>query len=272
MGKVKAKLLNKYKGKKKSPVLHEPESIPSSEEDDDDDTAGSDDVPEGKDSRKAFKAEIWDHYNTRVVRRKRRANCKYCGIKIPCHSKRNGTSSAKSHFSSCTRNPYNEKSKMRQSGLNFKPQPPGASGPPRPYLGNWVFDMEAARDAFVKKVIIDDDPLCEYEKPGWKLVAAVALPPYFKLPKRTQLTRLCLAMYEKMKLELKQFFSSTKQRVSITTDTWTSHNQRLSYMSLTAHYVDSDFKLQKKILSFVPVTSHKGEDLGLALETCLRDD
>ncbi|XP_019171373.1 PREDICTED: zinc finger BED domain-containing protein RICESLEEPER 2-like [Ipomoea nil] len=40
-------------------------------------------------------------------------------------------------------------------------------------------------------------------------------------------------------------------------------------MVVTAHFIDSEWKLHKKILAIVPVTSHKGEYLAKALENCL---
>ena len=40
-------------------------------------------------------------------------------------------------------------------------------------------------------------------------------------------------------------------------------------MCITAHFVDDEWKLHKKILSFVPVSSHKGEYIAKALENCL---
>ena len=56
------------------------------------------------------------------------------------------------------------------------------------------------------------------------------------------------------------------QRISLTTDCWTSI-QRINYMAVTAHFIDDDWNLNKKIISFVPVTSHKGEYIAKALES-----
>lgn len=42
-------------------------------------------------------------------------------------------------------------------------------------------------------------------------------------------------------------------------------------MCLTAHFIDKDWNLQKKIINFCPITSHKGESISLAIEACLRD-
>ncbi|OMO50231.1 hypothetical protein CCACVL1_30563 [Corchorus capsularis] len=64
--------------------------------------------------------------------------------------------------------------------------------------------------------------------------------------------------------------NSNRFRVSLTTDTWTSI-QKSNYMCVTAHYVDDDWKLVKRIISFYPISGHKGEMLGKALEKCLKD-
>ncbi|XP_019171114.1 PREDICTED: zinc finger BED domain-containing protein RICESLEEPER 2-like [Ipomoea nil] len=79
-----------------------------------------------------------------------------------------------------------------------------------------------------------------------------------------------LRFFSDERLNLKKFFRTSSQRVSITTDTWTSI-QRINYMCITAHFIDSEWKLQKKIISFVPIYSHKGESIAKALEICLMD-
>ena len=42
-------------------------------------------------------------------------------------------------------------------------------------------------------------------------------------------------------------------------------------MCITAHYIDSEWKLHKNIISFVPITSHKGEHIAKTLENYLLD-
>lgn len=69
---------------------------------------------------------------------------------------------------------------------------------------------------------------------------------------------------------LKELLNSSNQRVCLTTDTWSSL-QRINYMCLTAHYIDSDWKLNKKILNFCAITSHKGKDIGWEIEKCLKE-
>ena len=52
------------------------------------------------------------------------------------------------------------------------------------------------------------------------------------------------------------------------TDTWTSI-QNINYMCLTVHWIDIDWKLNKRILNFCPISSHKGDELGKTVEKCL---
>lgn len=40
-------------------------------------------------------------------------------------------------------------------------------------------------------------------------------------------------------------------------------------MCLTVHFIDNDWKLNKKIINFCPISSHKGEAIDKAVETCL---
>ena len=42
-------------------------------------------------------------------------------------------------------------------------------------------------------------------------------------------------------------------------------------MCLTVHFLDTDWKLNKKILNFFPISSHRGDAIGKAIEKCLRD-
>lgn len=40
-------------------------------------------------------------------------------------------------------------------------------------------------------------------------------------------------------------------------------------MCVTAHYIDNNWKLHKRILNFCPITSHKGKDFTSAIAKCL---
>ncbi|KAG6722721.1 hypothetical protein I3842_03G174000 [Carya illinoinensis] len=60
------------------------------------------------------------------------------------------------------------------------------------------------------------------------------------------------------------------QRVCLTTDTWTSI-QNINYMCVTAHFIDNNWKLHKRIISFVRISDHKEATIGRELEECMLD-
>ncbi|CAF1924755.1 unnamed protein product, partial [Brassica napus] len=50
------------------------------------------------------------------------------------------------------------------------------------------------------------------------------------------------------------------QAISFTTDIWTAITT-LSYMVITAHFIDMDWQLHRRIISFSPIPDHKGETI-----------
>ena len=86
---------------------------------------------------------------------------------------------------------------------------------------------------------------------------------------RKQVAKGVLDKFHHERAVLLSGLKAADTRISITTDTWTSI-QNINYMVLTAHFMDLDWKLHKRIINFCPIVSHKGEDIGRAVEQCLR--
>ncbi|PWA77308.1 zinc finger BED domain-containing protein RICESLEEPER 2 [Artemisia annua] len=59
--------------------------------------------------------------------------------------------------------------------------------------------------------------------------------------------------------------------VHFTTDTWTSHCQRVNYMAVIAHFIDEEWVMHKRIINFRPTNSHKGDDIGRKLLECVHE-
>ncbi|WCJ28874.1 Zinc finger BED domain-containing protein RICESLEEPER 2 [Euphorbia peplus] len=123
------------------------------------------------------------------------------------------------------------------------------------------------RVKLARMIIIDELPFSIVEYEGF-IDYSYALQPRFIIPSHTTVARDCLKLFADEKEKLKRLL--TGQRVCLTTDTWTSI-QNLNYLCLTAHWIDSNWKLHKKILSFCPVANHKGLTLGKTIESCLLD-
>ncbi|XP_050207126.1 zinc finger BED domain-containing protein RICESLEEPER 2-like [Mercurialis annua] len=216
---------------------------------------------------------VWDHFNAikdadGVIIQ---AKCSYCARIYSCHAKKNGTSTLRGHLLRCTKHPHTLET--RQALLSLQPVVNVGlvpnSGPAMCNVANWKFDQEAIRKAVSYMVVVDELPLKFVEKQGFKRLMSIACPK-FKMPSRWTVNRDCFAMFVQEKLKLKQFMKTNSQRVSLTSDAWTS-NQRINYMCITAHFIDNDWKLHKKIISFVPCSRHKGEYLSKTLESCLNE-
>ncbi|XP_071688737.1 zinc finger BED domain-containing protein RICESLEEPER 2-like [Rutidosis leptorrhynchoides] len=79
------------------------------------------------------------------------------------------------------------------------------------------------------------------------------------------MARDCLNLFSVEKKKVAALLKGNVGRICLTTDTWTSL-QRVNYMCLTAHYVDNEWVLRKKVLNFCPISSHRGVDIGKAVE------
>ncbi|KAK9676112.1 hypothetical protein RND81_11G055100 [Saponaria officinalis] len=61
-------------------------------------------------------------------------------------------------------------------------------------------------------------------------------------------------------------------KISLTTDLWKSKPQKIEYMVLTGHFVDCEWKLQKRVLNFVHLPPpRKGRDIANCIFKCLKE-
>ena len=58
-------------------------------------------------------------------------------------------------------------------------------------------------------------------------------------------------------------------KVSLMTDTWISIQNDI-YMVLTAHFVDRNWKLHKRIINFSHIENHKAKTIGKEVKKCLK--
>lgn len=219
-------------------------------------------------TRKAKKrAECWNHFIELKKNGVRAAGkCKYCGIIYKAHPNRNGTKNLKNHFPKCSKNPSNV-TKQTQTQLVFAKDGNNQEGDAK--LKAWVLNPHEAREAIARMIVIDELPFRFVEKPGFNYLMSVVCPG-LRMPSRITVARDCYQLYVDERMKLKDFLVHNCQRVCVTTDTWTSL-QRINYMCVTAHFVDNAWKLQKRILNFCTISSHKGDQLALALGKCLED-
>ncbi|KAL0556910.1 hypothetical protein IC582_005427 [Cucumis melo] len=129
------------------------------------------------------------------------------------------------------------------------------------------FTQENCRKMLARMVILDELPFKFVESEGFHQFCR-ALNPKFVIPSRVTVAKDCFQMYMKEKKKLKNALTRSGQRVCLTTNTWTSV-QNINYMVITAHFIDDDWNLHKRILNFCQVANHKGDTIGRAIEKCL---
>ncbi|KAL0340775.1 UNVERIFIED_CONTAM: putative AC transposase [Sesamum radiatum] len=202
--------------------------------------------------------ETWDHFTPYTDNNgKTRAECKCCERTYAVGPSMNVTSEMNNHTKTCKNHPDNQTIAGSCGSVNEETRE------------SWKFDQEATRKALARMIIIDELPFKFVENEGFRQFVSVACPEFI-IPSRTAIIGDCYRLYFDEKNKLKTYFKITGQRISLTVDTWTS-SQRLTYMCLTAHYIDTDWKMQKVILNFIPRPTHKGDDVGLLIEKCLLD-
>ena len=216
--------------------------------------------------RKAMapRSDVWNHFTkVKLESGEEKAKCKYCGGLYMCDTKTNGTSSLNGHLKICRKNP-NKKVVDKQGTLQLQPSHGNSSVGT---VSTWKFDLDELKLSFAEMLIEDEQPFVASERPGLRKFLAKACP-RFVMPSRRTATRKCVAVYDVHKEKLQKFLKEHCERVSITTDTWTA-NTKQNYMCVTAHFIDKNWNLHKKIIGFFPSKGHGGEDIGKSLENCL---
>jgi hypothetical protein len=85
------------------------------------------------------------------------------------------------------------------------------------------------------------------------------------------LKRRVMSLYTTMKKQKINELSSIDSKISFTTDCWTSSNNK-SFMGLTAHWIDSDYKICATTLDFCPLpVKHTGLNLATKLSEIWND-
>ncbi|KAG8660891.1 hypothetical protein MANES_02G205650v8 [Manihot esculenta] len=199
-----------------------------------------------KAKRKAVKPRfvVWDHF-TKFVNSEGelKGKCNYCKKEFYCDPKRNGTIALKNHLNSCKKHPHSIET--RQAQLSLQKNASDNDVNDLGTLTTWKYDENAIRKALVHMIIIEELPFRFVEGEGFRSFMR-AICPRFRIPSRWKISRDCYDLFIEERSKLRSFFKKNCQRVSLTTDTWTS-----------------------LIISFCPISSHKGEVVGRAIETSL---
>jgi len=124
---------------------------------------------------------------------------------------------------------------------------------------------DQVEDAIMFMIATDTLPISTVEKPGF-INLIKTLVPKFNLKGRKYFAQVVLPrVYERMVERVKKDVHSASD-FTLTTDVWSSKNNKHSLMSLTAHYLDEEMKPKFSLIDVMPVVGkHDAQNLSTIL-------
>ncbi|XP_074297078.1 zinc finger BED domain-containing protein RICESLEEPER 2-like [Silene latifolia] len=216
------------------------------------------------------KAEVWkDFLNHTLVKGIWKSKCKYCDRALS-HLKSGVTSHFNRHSSKCAKKALFSK---RQKLINFLPSNSSASAS-QPGLVSALhdgqLDMSVMREGIAHWILMHEHPFRIVEEEGFNLMMKRGMPQYKSMSRHT-IRSDYFKVYESDKKKLKSLLKGV-EKISLTTDLWKSKPKKIEYMVLTGHFVDSNWKLQKRVLNFVHLPPPRaGRDIANCIFKCLKE-
>ncbi|GJZ28770.1 zinc finger BED domain-containing protein RICESLEEPER 2 [Tanacetum coccineum] len=220
------------------------------------------------------KAECWKYFDQKFEKDEdgvttKMAYCKWCPAVFKADSHRHGTRHLNNHYVNCDANPDVEKIK-KQKKLAFKKKigENDEGGTSSGTLETWKYDEKVIKESLIKLIVLAELPFKFVEHPAF-IKFSSDMQPRFNMPSRFTIARDISKFYLEERKSLFNFLSKDSTTVHLTTDTWTSSCKRMNFMVLTAHFIDDDWVMHKRIINFRPIHSHRGVDIGRALLECI---
>uniref|UniRef100_A0A803MEQ0 BED-type domain-containing protein n=1 Tax=Chenopodium quinoa TaxID=63459 RepID=A0A803MEQ0_CHEQI len=207
---------------------------------------------------------VWKHFDQIKVNGEDKAKCKDCK-KLFVGGGKSGTTHLRDHIKRCMKikNTMDVKRQLLQA-MSSK------SGSPSLGMGKFKFNAQVSRSELVNMNILHEYPLAIVEHVGFRIFVS-SLNPDFKVISKNTVKADILRDYKEERSKLMRLFAENDSRIAITTDMWSSSNQRKGYMAVTAHYIDDDWVLRELIIRFLYVPCpHNKESISKALVKCLK--
>ncbi|KAI3762461.1 hypothetical protein L1987_52891 [Smallanthus sonchifolius] len=215
------------------------------------------------------KSTVWgDFIEVTLPDGTEKVECIHCKTRLAISTGR-PTSTWKRHMDGCLK----RKQYLRtQQLLNFQPldvdithmKPPILVGPDAKY------DHSKMRESMAHWLMATEQPFTTIEDEMFIYMMKTTNPMFERLS-RTTIKADCFKVYENEKKKLKALVKEASN-ISLTTDCWKSSHQKIEYMVITGHFIDKNWRLQKRVLSFVHVPPPRtGLDIADGIYKCLKE-
>lgn len=197
--------------------------------------------------KRKLTSQVWDFFTREYVGgvgkdAKYRATCKDCNRKFDGSSK-GGTTHLKNHHDTCP---------LRANNVDIRQAFIGKSidnANPSNKIKTQKFDPSVERALFAKMIAKHDLPFLMSQYEYFRNWISYCMPSY-KFRSRNTVKNDVMQVYTEQKEIIYNVIGDLDSRVTLTTDGWTSDHQNRGYFCVTCHYIDSDWKLQSKLLAF----------------------
>ncbi|KAL6843091.1 hypothetical protein ACP4OV_026804 [Aristida adscensionis] len=113
------------------------------------------------------------------------------------------------------------------------------------------FDQEASYQELTRMIVLHGYPLSVVKHEEMKRFAK-SLNPAFNMASSIDIEEYLTLLFQKEKADLKEKITLSSHRVSLSAAVWVPQGAEVSvkYLCLTVHFIDSDWKLQRRIIKF----------------------
>lgn len=221
-------------------------------------------------SKRTKRSKVWDDFkDPELINGKWKRRCKHCNSPLAVTASKS-TSHFNRHLDTCTAKVLHLK---QQNMLNFMPSDSSDATKPTGFISalhNGKLDMLKMREGMAHWITMHEHPFTIVEEEGFNLMLKRGIPQWTSVSRNT-IRSDCFKLYEFEKEKLKALLKKV-DRISLTTDLWKSKPQKIEYMVITAHFVDLDWKLQKRVLNFVHLPPpRKGVNIADGILSCLKE-
>ncbi|KAK2658908.1 hypothetical protein Ddye_005441 [Dipteronia dyeriana] len=116
----------------------------------------------------------------------------------------------------------------------------------------WQFDAMHARECLARYIAQTDQPISIGESPFYKELITFAYNPQYEPVSRTTTRNDLIRLFETQRGDLVAEIQHLSVSVALTSDIWNACSKQ-DYLCVTVHYLDSDWRITKRIFGFRPM-------------------
>ncbi|XP_066357203.1 zinc finger BED domain-containing protein RICESLEEPER 2-like [Miscanthus floridulus] len=213
--------------------------------------------PPTSSKRRRKTSMVWEHFTTEDSEGCTRACCKHCNgvFAYSSGSKMSGTSHLKRHITQGHCPEIKVQEPTAGGTVNdcqgTEEKPSKRRRRTRTGYANAPFNPDRSKSYLAKMIILHDYPLQIVQQPTF-ISFVEGLQPSFKVVNTDAIEAEVYAVYLKERESVLKQVGNIPGRINLTVQSWTT-SQTLGYVSLAGQFIDSEWKLHRRMLNFVMV-------------------